>query len=196
MQPFAILRWPSKKNLKSISLPLATTPHFIIVNEKKACTVTRKIQAVKWVITEAGSSLNCLPLNSSNCGRRLRPEAQDGSGWCCPRVLRIYEPRGRILKCDSQTFILMWVIRSENFCYYYFLTAENYRSGSKKRIKQTSIPVKIAKCRSSLVHCVFGACQCARLHVQAMFWGAPMCVFIHTSDVFSVLFCFQLPFYF
>ena len=35
------------KNLKNISLPLATTPNFIKRQEKKACTVKRKVQGVR-----------------------------------------------------------------------------------------------------------------------------------------------------
>lgn len=135
--------------------------------------------------------VSTLPTVEGGSGPRLRT----GSGLWCPGVLRTYEPRGRILKCDSQTFILMWVIWSEISCYY-FLMAEIYQLGSIKRIKQTSAPVKIAKCSFSLVLRIFGARQCACLHIQATFWGALMCVFIHTSDVFSVLSCFQLSFYF
>ena len=37
----------AKKNLKNISLPLATTPNFIKRQEKKACTVKRKVQGVR-----------------------------------------------------------------------------------------------------------------------------------------------------
>lgn len=185
MQHFSILRWLSKKNLKYIYLPLATIPNFIKVHEKKACTVKRKIQDFKWMITEVRSSLNCLHLNSPHSGRGPRPWA------VCTGVLRIMEPKGEFLSMTHKRLFLqlMWVsvIQSEHSCDYCFLTAEKYWSGSIKGTKQISICVKIAEHGSSFVHCVLLAWFLEHTDVP---------VHTHPSAVFCVLLCFQLSFWF
>ena len=158
----------AKKNLKSISLPLATAPNFIRGHEKKARPVKRKAQDVKWVIIQVRSSLDVFTCQLFWFwkGARTVPRgcaAGEFSEAKCPEVN----------SSEWLTVILLWlgIIPFENSCYYYVLMVEKYWSDSIKRIKQTSVCVDIAERDSSFVLCVLlalilGARWCAGTHIS------------------------------